>query len=79
MAGQPKAPFYAVLGLVILGLLAFAVYRADIFAPEAPPPGQPPGVPPGEDIKIDPAQLGQEAEASDGASVTTVKEYSFKP
>jgi len=79
MAGQPKAPFYAVLGLVILGLLAFAVYRADIFAPEAPPPGQPPGVPSGGDIKIDPAQLGHEAEASDRASVTTVKEYSFKP
>jgi len=79
MAGQPKAPFYGVLGLVILGLLAFAVYRSDIFAPEAPPPGQAPGQPPGGDMKIDPAQLGQEAEASDGASVTTVKEYSFKP
>ena len=43
MAGQPKAPFYAVLGLVILGLLGFAIYRADIFAPEAPKPGQTPG------------------------------------
>ncbi|MCU0979517.1 MAG: phosphate ABC transporter substrate-binding/OmpA family protein [Pirellulaceae bacterium] len=78
MAGQPKAPFYAVLGLVILGLLGFAIYRADIFAPEAPPPGQTPGQS-GGDAKIDPAQLGQEAEAGDEASVTTVKEYSFKP
>ncbi len=79
MAGQPKGPFYGVLGLVILGLLALAVYRADILAPKAPPPGQPSGTPPGEAMKIDPAQLGQEAEAGDAASVTTVKEYTFKP
>ena len=39
MAGQPKAPFYAMLGLVVLGLVGFAVYRADIFAPKAPPQG----------------------------------------
>ncbi len=79
MAGQPKAPFYGVLGLVILGLLAFSVYRyRDTLAPEAPPPGQAPGQP-GGDMKIDPAQLGQEAEASDVSSVTTVKEYTFKP
>jgi NitT/TauT family transport system substrate-binding protein len=78
MAGQPKAPFYAVLGLVILGLLGFAIYRADLFAPEAPPPGQV-NVPAGGDATIDPAQLGQEAEASDEESVTTVKEYTFKP
>jgi NitT/TauT family transport system substrate-binding protein len=71
MAGQPKAPFFVVLSLVIVGLVAMAIYRADLFAP----PGQPAG---GEGT-IDPAQLGQEAEASDASSVTTVKEYSFKP
>ena len=34
MAGQPKAPFYLAVALVMFGLIAFAVYRADIFAPE---------------------------------------------
>ncbi|MCC6124314.1 MAG: OmpA family protein [Pirellulales bacterium] len=72
MAGQPKAPFYAVLGLVVVGLVAFAVYRADIFAPKAKED-------PGKTNEIDPKELGQSAEASDAASVTTVKEYSFKP
>lgn len=79
MAGQPKAPFYAVLGLVILGLLVVAVYRyRDTVAPKAPPPGEV-KVPEGGEVKIEPAKLGQEAEASDTASVTTVKEYTFKP
>jgi hypothetical protein len=73
MAGQPKAPFYVVLGVVVLALIAFAVYRADIFAPE-----EKAAVKPGEQ-QIDPAQLGQIAEASDPAGVTTVKEYSFRP
>ncbi|MCX7428284.1 MAG: hypothetical protein NTW96_21975, partial [Planctomycetia bacterium] len=73
MAGQPKAPFFVVLGVVILGLIAFAVYRADIFAPE-----EKAAVKPGEQ-QIDPAKLGQIAEASDSGSVTTVKEYSFRP
>lgn len=30
MAGQPKPAFYAVLALVVLGLIGFAVYRSDI-------------------------------------------------
>ncbi len=34
MAGQPKAPFYAVVALVVAGLVAFAVYRADILLPQ---------------------------------------------
>ena len=71
MNGQPKAPFYAVLLLVIVGLVAFAIYRADIFAPKAPADGQP--------QKIDPKALNQTAESPDGnALVTTVKEYAFK-
>jgi NitT/TauT family transport system substrate-binding protein len=73
MAGQPKAPFFVVLGVVILGLIAFAIHRADIFAPE-----EKAVVKPGEQ-QIDPAKLGQIAEASDSGSVTTVKEYSFRP
>ena len=51
MAGQPKAPFYVVLALVVVGLVAFAIYRADIFAPERQEPKQ--------SSKIDPGQLGQ--------------------
>lgn len=75
MAGQPKSPFYVVLALVVVGLVGFAVYRADIFAPRAKPR---------EVGKIDPGQLGtpgQKAEATDPAAapVTTVKEYAFKP
>jgi len=86
MAGQPKAPFYVVLGVVVLGLVAFAIYRADIFAPEgqkpvAKGPGEAAG--PGQQeqggTQIDPAALGQTAEAADATSVTTVKEYSFRP
>ena len=89
MAGQPKTPFYVVLALVVAGLVAFAVYRSDIFAPRgnANKVGQ-----------IDPKQLGQnparqaghdaapgnlpaKAESPDNAAppATTVKEYKFKP
>ncbi len=35
MAGQPKAPFYAVVALDLAGLVAFAVYRADVLFPNA--------------------------------------------
>jgi len=71
MNGQPKAPFYFALFLVVAGLLAFAAYRSDIFAPkggghEAPAP-------------IDPTVINQTAEDKDSSSVTTVKEYTFKP
>ena len=72
MAGQPKAPFYAVLALVVAGLVAFAAYRSDILAPKGKPPVK---------EKIDAAQLGQKAESPDTAAppLTTVKEYAFKP
>ncbi|NUQ60846.1 MAG: OmpA family protein [Pirellulales bacterium] len=73
MAGQPKPAFYAVLGLVVLGLVAFAIYRADIFAPEEKSPVDEGAA------KIDMGELGQTAEATDTASVTTVKEYAFVP
>ena len=71
MAGQPKAPFYAVVALVVAGLVAFAVYRADILFPKAKHQQQ---------GKITLQDLGQNAELAGGtAPVTTVKEYSFKP
>jgi NitT/TauT family transport system substrate-binding protein len=72
MSGQPKAPFYLVLFLVIAALVGFAVYRSDIFAPKGKM--QAPGGAP-----IDPNMLNQQAENKDATSITTVKEYSFKP
>jgi NitT/TauT family transport system substrate-binding protein len=69
-AGQPKPAFYAALFLVVAGLVAFAVYRSDIFAPKADKPG-------GGDIDL--AQFQGKAEAPDGGAITTVKEYRFKP
>lgn len=71
MAGQPKASFYVVVALVVVGLVAFALHRADIFAPKGKP---------NKIAKIDPDELGQKAEAPDTATpVTTVKEYAFRP
>lgn len=71
MAGSPKAPFYVAMFAVVFGLIAYAVYRSDIFAPGGQEQAG----------TIDPAQLGQTAEApqEDGAGITTVKEYRFKP
>ncbi len=36
MAGQPKPPFYIAVGVVVVALVAFAIYRSDVFAPKAP-------------------------------------------
>ncbi len=69
-AGQPKPAFYAVLFLVVAGLVAFAVYRSDIFAPKADKPD-------GDDIDL--TQFQGNAESPDGGAITTVKEYRFKP
>ena len=71
MAGQPKAPFYIVLGLVVLGLIGFSVYRLrDVIAPAAKQDKQ---------AKIDPNQIVQQAESADANQATTVKEYKFVP
>ena len=34
MAGKPKPAFFAAVALVIVGLVLFALYRADILAPK---------------------------------------------
>jgi NitT/TauT family transport system substrate-binding protein len=73
MAGQPKAPFYAVLVLIVLGLVAFAVYRSDIFAPKESKPGGGPIQPGG------PIEAKTVEDPKGAAGVTTVKEYAFKP
>jgi len=89
MAGQPKLPFYFAVLSVIVVLIAYAVYRADVFAPPGHGEGQ--GGPGTE--TIDASKLGASgdadgtdgataegsAEAADSAGITTVKEYSFKP
>jgi NitT/TauT family transport system substrate-binding protein len=75
-AGQPKPAFYAVLFLVVAGLVGFAIYRSDIFAPKGADANR-------GDQTIDPKELGPTgtggAEASDGGAITTVKEYKFRP
>jgi NitT/TauT family transport system substrate-binding protein len=70
MAGQPRASFYVVVAAVVAGLVAFALYRADILAPKGKTAAM---------NKIDPGQLGQKAESPDtSAPATTVKEYTFR-
>src|SRR5688572_1346389 len=71
MPGQPKPAFYAVLFLVVAGLVAFAVYRSDIFAPKANKTA--------DGDKIDFTAFKVPPEAPDGGAITTVKEYRFKP
>ena len=59
MDGQPKAPFYVVLFLVVGGLLAFAAYRSDMFAPKGASDTERPG-----DGDIDPGELGPNGRSS---------------
>ena len=71
MAGSPKAPFYIVLLLVVAGLVGFALWRADLIAPQGQGGGN-------ETIDASKLQTPAEADNSPG-SVTTVQEYHFKP
>ena len=75
MAGKPTSLFYGAVFLMIAGLLAFAAYQArDVIFPGNDPVAQDGGH--GSNIDIN--ELTG-AEADDSTSVTTVKEYSFKP
>jgi ABC-type nitrate/sulfonate/bicarbonate transport system substrate-binding protein/outer membrane protein OmpA-like peptidoglycan-associated protein len=70
--GGPRVSFYIVVALVVLGLVVFAMRRADIFAPKGG----------GDDKTIEPIdkdKLKATAEAPDGGNITTVKEYTFTP
>ncbi len=75
MAGQPRPTFYIALGLVILGLIGFAMYRSDIFAPKAatnkggPVGGGPGGKSIDKPIELDPPK----------DTPTTVKTYEYVP
>src|SRR5262249_8657030 len=76
MAEQPKGGFYIAVGVVVLALLAFALYRSDLIAPKPVAPGAGGGAV----AKIDAKEVAQPAESShDTASPTTVNEYHFKP
>ena len=76
MGGQPKAAFYVAVFLVIGALVAFAVYRSDIFAPK----GNKPVGENGQGTKLDPKELGGVggAEAPDATGITTVKVWERK-
>jgi len=76
--GKPKAGFWIVVAIVVLGLVGFGLYKAGILAPEGK----------GDDIgSIDADELkkikgGQDegaVEAPDANAPTTVKEYEFVP
>src|SRR5687767_3789269 len=84
MAGQPKPAFYGVVLLVVVALVAFAVYRSDIFAPRADKPQDVPLTKNGDKGTAVPTTDGKGgtssgAEAPDTVGITTVKEYQFKP
>jgi len=74
VAGQPKPSFYIALFLIVAGLVGLAVYRMDILAPKQDVADK--DVDPG---NVDPKDLAGGMEAPDSASVTTVKEYTFRP
>jgi NitT/TauT family transport system substrate-binding protein len=71
MAGQPKAPFYVVLALIVAGLVGVAVYRGALRPPPDKQTQQATPIKPG-DLAIPP-------EAPVGGSVTTVKEVEWVP
>ena len=81
MAGQPKPAFYGAVLVVVIALVAFAVYRADVFAPRADRPKDVDLTKNGDKGPTDPVTTGKEgaAEAPDAVGITTVKEYQFKP
>ena len=85
MAAQPKVSFYVAVGLVIVALIGFAIYRSDLFSPKPEKPGD-------KAAKVDPKMLGGKtdnskepsasaaaAEAHSNEGITTAKEYTFKP
>jgi outer membrane protein OmpA-like peptidoglycan-associated protein len=70
MAGQPKAPFYVTLAIVVVALVAYSAYRfRDVLAPA--PKEQKNG-------PIDVKQI-QGAESPNAEPITTVKEYKYVP
>jgi NitT/TauT family transport system substrate-binding protein len=77
MAGKPKPAFYVVVGLVVLGLVAFALYRMDILAPKGKGSGTGGNISKEELDKLRQGGGAGQAEAPDSNAPTTVKEYKF--
>jgi NitT/TauT family transport system substrate-binding protein len=77
MNGQPKAPFYVILLLVVGGLVAYAGMRAGFFGQNKQDKPGPAGG--GAAGPLDPSMLEHPAEEKDSQSVTTVKEWTYKP
>ena len=85
MAGQPKAPFYIVLFLVVAGLIGFAYYRyekragvqpvAQDNAPKFNPPANNPPAQSGTPADAGPKASGEQVEQPSDEGITTVKEY----
>src|SRR5690242_5749534 len=76
MNGQPKPAFYAAVVLVVAGLVAFAVWRSDIFAPAAKKQEASP-IDPKE--LAGPKELDAQAEHPDAGPDLMAKEYKFRP
>src|SRR5262245_10059696 len=83
MAGQPKAPFYIAVFLVVAALVAFAGWRMlnqGQVANNPPPKGvnEPPKKNGGTTSAGTNVAAGGGAEAADTAGITTVKEFTRK-
>ncbi|MCU0660973.1 MAG: phosphate ABC transporter substrate-binding/OmpA family protein [Myxococcota bacterium] len=77
MNGKPKVGFWIIVGIVVLGLAGFALYKAGILAPMGKQDDL---------VSIDANELkniqtggDKAAEAPDSNAPTTVKEYEFVP
>jgi len=84
MAGKPKASFFVVMAIVVIGLVGFAGYRMMSSGGDAGDEGSASGTQPpasgSSSSTAPPAQPAEgAAEAPDAAGVTTVKEYKFVP
>jgi len=78
MAGGPKTGFWIAVGLVVLGLVAYALFKAGVLAPEGK--DETVGEISPEDLKkIKGGGEPAAAEAPDNNAPTTVKEYEFVP
>ena len=73
MAGQPKAPFYLAVVGVVLGLVAFALWRANMIGGDG---GE--NVADNDPLKVD-LQSQQQLEDPNNAGITTVQEYDVVP
>ena len=77
MAGKPKAGFFIVVALVVVGLVGVALWRTGILAPEGKKDNVAGGNITKDDLKNAQGGGSGGAEAPDNQAPTTVKEYKF--